>query len=380
MENSEAKVARVRQEETIAVRQTIEIATKKDEEDRELKRKASPDYKKQQAEIAKRQLAEEKEEIARLRKEQAEAAIQAKQDEKDRLVREKEQVVIAKKQKEEYDRNLLAEEKAKSERDKRARFESSLMRPLLSQQDPRISCQSKWIIDSRFVSLSSKISLTGLTEISFPMLADQTTPNSKDQQAIAMWADEFKKCISESSNFRGSTYPRELNLLLEKEDTQFLEAAVDLYGKKTNYGNYNLRIQKIAKETSSSLDYLTQQIKNQKAERDEATRARGAALRDAQQRQDQQRQAQDQQRQADQRRQEQNAQAERARVMAVRRQWEARCDFDRKNAYEQYMKSKENSCNINSRGLTALCAVGVITNAQNYAQSAFDSCMSGAPS
>jgi hypothetical protein len=349
-ENAEGKQQRAKSEEDQKARQQDELLAKKEAEEKERKFRESPGYKKQQEEIAKKQLLEEKE------------------AEKRRLIEEKEQLAKAKKDREDTEKRRVAEEKEQFERDKRQKFEMMVIRPLMSQQDPRITCQSKLEFDTRLQPIASKISLIGLGEASFPMLSDQSLANAKEQQAISLWADEYKKCINESLNFRSLNYSKEMNVILEKEDTSFIEVAIELYGKKISFGNYNQKTQNISKETKKSLDSLVQQIKNQ----EDAARSRAAAIKDAQIRQDQQRIA-------DQRRQEQAQQAERVRVANVRRQWEARCDFDKKNAYDNYIKSKERDCISNNRGAANLCALGVVLGADDYAKSAFLSCMSGAP-
>ena len=117
---------------------------------------------------------------------------------------------------------------------------------------------------------------------------------------------------------------------------------------------------------------LETQLQAQKIEQEESAKLRAAAMREAQQRLDQQRQAES-------RRQDQIRQAEQERIAGVRRQWAARCEFDRRNAFERYKKTKENDCNINSAGLVLLCVIAVQSQAEDYAKSAFDSCMSGAP-
>ena len=339
-ENSEFRTARIAKEEQT---KADKLLAEKMEEEKLAKYKETPAYKKEQELILKKQQVEDRLTAERLKKEQDEL-------EKRRVLEEKEQV----------------------EREKIKKIEAQLIRPLVMPNDPRIICQSKIVADGRFSILGTKISLTGLSDITFPMLSDQSIPTGKDQQLISSWADEFKKCISESSAFRASNYAKETNAILDKEDNSLIEAAIELYGKKITYGKFNQKVQQIAKESKINLDLLQQNLQAKMAEQQEAARMRAAAMRDAQVRQEQQRQA-------DQRRQDQIRQAEQSRIQAARRQWEARCEFDSKNAYERYMKTKENDCNVNSKGLAGLCVFGVISSAQEYQKSAFASCMSAAP-
>ncbi len=247
-------------------------------------------------------------------------------------------------------------------------YNQKLLRPGINQLDPRLTCLSALENDKKIQPLNGKISTTIFWDINFPMLSNQSFPTSKEQQSIAYWADELRRCISDSSAYRQKNYSRELINLLDKEDDQIQEAAIDLYNKKITYGKYNSRIQQIFKESKFSLDNIEQN----KADQEAQSRARAAAMRDAQQRQEQQRMTE--QRQAEQRRQ-----AEQSRIAAVRQQWQARCELDKRNAYEQYTKSKENACNGSNKGLGVLCVVGNISAANDYADAAFNSCMSGAP-
>ena len=261
---------------------------------------------------------------------------------------------------------------------------------MMSASDPRINCLIVIHMDPRFIQLSEKISLSGLTNLSFPMLADKTIPTANDRKLIALLAEEVKHCVNESANFRKNNYAKAVLDILEKEDASFLDAAMDLYSNKTSFGAYNLSIQQAAKDSLNRLQALEIQTQKQKIEQEEAARVRAAAmeeasrlraatLKEAQLRQEQQRRDQEQQRQAESRRQDQIRQAEQERIAGVRRQWSARCEFDRRNAYEKYKKAKENDCNVNSAGLAVLCVFAVQSQADDYGKAAFDSCMSGAP-
>lgn len=379
-ENSEGKAQRVQKEEENKVAIEAANLAKKAQEEKEEKLKNSPEYKKQQADLAKQKLAEERVEAERERKEKIALALQEKEKEKRRIADEQEQQVKERAEKIETEKRQALEAKERLEFEKRKQFESALVRPLISSGDPRISCQSKWYLDPRFSQLSTKISLTGVTDLSFPMLSDQSVANPREQQAIAALADEFKKCVNESASFRSSNYPSDLRSILEKEDAAFLEASIELYSKKMTFGKYNLSIQQIAKESKTNLESLQQRRQAQKAAEEDAARTRAATLRDAQNRQEQQRISEQNQRSAEQNRQYQMQQAQQERIAAAKRQWAARCEFDKRNAYEQYMKAHEYDCNNpRNRSLGALCAIGVISAANDYGAASFNSCMSGAP-
>jgi len=359
-----------------------EIARKAAEE-KERIWKLSPDYKRQQAEADKKRISEEKEAAAAEARARVEALERSRREDAEKLA-------IAKREAIENQAKRLAEEKEREVLNRRQKYESSFIRPMMSASDPRINCLIVIHMDPRFVQLSEKISLSGLTNLSFPMLADKTIPTANDRKLIALMAEEVKHCVNESANFRKNNYAKAVLDILEKEDASFLDAAMDLYSNKTSFGVYNLSIQQAAKDSLNRLQALEIQTQKQKIEQEEAARVRAAAmeeaarlraatLKEAQLRQEQQRRDQEQQRQAESRRQDQIRQAEQERIAGVRRQWSARCEFDRRNAYEKYKKAKENDCNVNSAGLAVLCVFAVASQADDYGKAAFDSCMSGAP-
>jgi hypothetical protein len=337
-----------------------------------------------------RRASEERERVARERQIQAQAAKEAQEAERQRLAEERQRVAAARREQAEAERARLVQAKEDIERRKREAAEAALLRPMISSQDPRLACQSKWDSMAELSVIAKRISLSSLGDISFQMLADNATPNQREQQAIAFLADNFRKCINESSTFRQQTYSKELTSILNSEDSKILELSLDLYNKKMTFGKYNLAIQQVVKDTKTKLEELAERLKSESArqqelartraaEAEEAAKARQAALIDAQQRQEQQRRA-------DMAAQEQARRAAEARQRAsderraeARQKWEARCQFDAKNAYERYMRSKENDCASRNRGLAVLCAAGVVASANDYQKSAFDSCMSGAP-
>jgi hypothetical protein len=221
--------------------------------------------------------------------------------------------------------------------------------------------------------------LTSVTDINFQMLADNSQPTARDRQVIANLAEAYTKCVNESNAFRRANYTQEALGILGQEDSKILEQKLELYNRKITFSKYNQSIKQIVAQTKTLLEALSDRIKVEqdrlKAEQEkqqDLSRSRAAAMRDAQQRQDQQKMA-------DQRREEQRRQAEQSRIAAVRQQWQARCELDKRNAYEQHTKSNENTCGGSNRGLTVLCAFGNVAAARDYADAAFKSCMSGAP-
>ena len=357
-ENLDAKTNRLRVEQEAKAKAELELKLKREAEEfvrREAEEKerifrASPEYKRQQEELARRREAEERELALRLKRE-----------------------------KEESDKRRILEERAQAEREKRSRFEAEIRRPMISEADPKLACASKIEFDPRFSELSSKISLSGLTSISFAMLSDANFIAPKDMAILSSWADEIRRCSELGARFRTTSYTPELAKILEKEDEEFLALAIDLYQKKINFGTYNSKVQQIAKDVKRSIESLEQKLKADRVAAEEASRVRAAALREAQLQQEEKRREeqrrQEQIRAEAQRRQE----AEAARIAEVRRQWAARCEFDQKNAYDGYMKSHDRDCNGGNRGLAALCVIGTISAAKSYGESAFNSCMSGAP-
>lgn len=75
-----AKAAKLKQEEEIKLKQAAELAAKLEAEEKERKFKESPEYKKQQAEIERKRIADEKQAAALKAKEEKDAAILCKTD------------------------------------------------------------------------------------------------------------------------------------------------------------------------------------------------------------------------------------------------------------------------------------------------------------
>ena len=252
---------------------------------------------------------------------------------------------------------------------------------VLSPQDPRKECEAKLSNDNRLSVIGSKVSLNGPTEIGFAMLADQSLPSQSEQKAISLFADGVRKCAKDAEAFRQQNYSKEINIILSQFDTNFTDAAIELYNKKMTYGKFNTRLQQLDKDLNEKLASFAKQANSQKNEQDEANRARADAMRDAQRRQDQARQA-------DEQRVQQQRQAEQDRINANRSRWVARCNLDKTNGFEQAKVKYKNECDstyanaantpINRMGVVA-CVLSIDKKAEEYAKVTFDACMSGAP-
>ena len=117
------------------------------------------------------------------------------------------------------------------------------------------------------------------------------------------------------------------------------------------------------------------------AERQQANASRAEALKAAQQRQEQLAEA-------ERHRQTQQREADQARVEAVRRQFEARCNLDLIDAREQARARYLNQCRNSAGGANAnpftaaasiICTLSVDDKTEQYAQTVYRACMSGAP-
>ncbi len=243
------------------------------------------------------------------------------------------------------------------------------LRSGLNSNDPRLICDSAVSAAPYAQVLTGKMALVDFWDVSFPMLSNQSVPTQNEQEAIAAWADDVRKCIQNSYDYRRKNYSKELLAILDREDDLVMAAAIDLYNKKINFGGYNFKIQQIYKESRSALESFRQV----NAAQEDQSKARIAAMRDAQQRQEQQQLFQ-------QRQEEQRRAAEQSKAAAIRQQWNARCELDKRNAYERYSKSKENNCSGGTnKALGVLCVFATVGAADDYANAAFNSCMSGAP-
>jgi len=348
-------------------------AAKLEAEEKERLFRLTPEYKIQQTEIAKQKLKEEKAAAARAKKEQADALVQQKLDEKRRQQEEKEQLAREKAEQKAAEVRRLEEEKIRAEVEKRQQAEAALYRPLILRQDPRIACQVAVEFDTRFAVLVSKMSLTGLTPPTFAMLANQSLPSAKEQQAISLLADEVKKCVTSSARYRALNYAGELNSLLDKEDMALLDAYVDMFTKKINFGAYNKRVQQIGKESLSALTTLDERLKAEKVAQEEAFRRRFAAEKAA---------ALEQKRRDDLRRQNEARQEAQARELA--RQQQELVDLQRKQVemQQQAIQQKQaEDANRYSRCMFAKSAaymqpaLGGFVESQRRADEAFNNCM-----
>jgi TPR repeat protein len=250
-----------------------------------------------------------------------------------------------------------------------------------TQTDPKRECESKLDKESNLAIISKKIALSGTSEISFSMLADQSLATPIEQKAIAAYADSLKKCSKESENFRQVNYSKEMIGSVTQHEANVTESLIELYNKKITFGKFNAKLQQLDKELTEKLASFAKQANVQRNEQDEANRARAEAMRDAQRRQDQARQA-------DEQRIQQQRQAEQDRINANRSRWAARCNLDKTNAYEQSKVQYKNECDstyanaantpINRFGVVA-CVLSIDKKAEEYAKVTFDACMSGAP-
>ena len=251
----------------------------------------------------------------------------------------------------------------------------------ITVSDPKKDCENQLKNDNRLAVIASKISLSGVSDIGFAMLADQTFPNQVEQKIIALYADGVRKCVKDADPIRRQKYSSEVNLAFAQFDADFMDAAIELYNKKITYGKFNTKLQQLDKTLNDKLTGFTTQANAQKNEQDEANRARADAMRDAQRRQDQARQA-------DEQRIQQQRQTEQERINANRSRWVARCNLDKANAFAQGKVRYKEECDntyrnasntaINRMGVIA-CALSIDKQAEEYAKVTFDACMSGAP-
>jgi hypothetical protein len=347
--------------------------------ERQLKEQAE----RQAKEEERKKAAEERERVTALKRREIE-------EERTRQIQAREEADRRKRDEAEAEQRRIIEARVKADRTKRQTVETALLRPLISNQDPRVSCQSGWDLDPQYLPLVGKISLTSMTDISFQMLADSTLPNAKERRAIANLAESYNKCASDGSSYRRSNYSNEVFNLLSQEDKRILDLKLELYNRKLTYGNYNSAIQQIVRDTRTRLEAMAESYRREEARKvaeheaeqarqkaeharqQDMARSRAAALEDAKRRQDEQQRAEAAA-------QERARQVELNRRAELRQRWDARCKFDAKNAYDRYVKSKENDCAGPNRGLAALCAIGILAGADEYQKSAYASCMSGAP-
>ena len=249
------------------------------------------------------------------------------------------------------------------------KLRNAFQRPLVSINDPRLACQETVETNPRLKQLREKISLSGLTDVPFQMLSNQSIPTPQELQLIALWAESLKKCFAESESYRNYNYPKQQIEILAAEDEQLFEQAIQLYSKKISYSRFNLNVAQVFKNSKIALGNLSDSQKLA-AQREAAM----AVVAREEQRSSELR------RQEESRRLEALRQSERSQIAALRKQWEAKCEYNRRNAYEDYYQRKSKDCEkISTPAPQLLCTVGIVAGARNYAKSAYDSCMSDAP-
>jgi hypothetical protein len=259
---------------------------------------------------------------------------------------ERERVAAAIREQAELEKSRLAQANVDNERRKREAAEALLLRPMISPQDPRIKCEGNWYSVADLSAISKRISLTGMGDISFQMLADNSTANQRDQQAIAVLAENQKKCIDESYGFRNQNYSKDLLAILDQEDLRILELNVDLYNKNLTYGKYNFARQQLAKDTRRKLDDLGEKLRLQAVRQEEAAKAEALAAEAAAKARQvafDERQRQEQQRRTEAAAREQAMKAAEARERADVDRRRAECR-ERNDGIDKRVRQCKNSC------------------------------------
>lgn len=186
-----------------------------------------------------------------------------------------------------------------------------------AQQDPSAVCNRDLAADARFASIADKLPLAGISEMTFEMLANEKSPNAKEQKAIADWVSSHKECTKLGEAFRQQNYPPQVIALLIEADNSVVAVAADLFNRKLTYGAANKRMQSNLDDFRNRLAAFVQQIKSQQeAQRQAQDAEKAAQQRDAAARQA----AQDQAQQAQQALEAQQAQQRAAQADAARRQ------------------------------------------------------------
>jgi len=76
---------------------------------------------------------------------------------------------------------------------------------------------------------------------------------------------------------------------------------------------------------------------------------------------------------------ERNLELRKQKIEEARQKWTNRCGFEKQKAYNQYIQEHNYDCQASRGGMKSLCEIGVLSNAKNFSDSAFDSCMSQFP-
>lgn len=105
-------------------------------------------------------------------------------------------------------------------------------------QDKTSQCLKGLEKDARFSSIASHVALDGQDVTKSQMLADKTSPDERQKQAVADWIDARSLCV----NLSPSKVSVDLHLL-------FLSVVPDLYNGQITFGEFNKKWRALFKET-----------------------------------------------------------------------------------------------------------------------------------
>ena len=112
---------------------------------------------------------------------------------------------------------------------------------LAETQDKTSQCLDRLKKDSRFTSIAKHLVLDGRNVTKPKMLADKTSPDERQKQAIADWIDARSLCV----NLSPVKTSVDLHIL-------FLSIIPELYNDQITFGEFNKKWRKLFKEITEA--------------------------------------------------------------------------------------------------------------------------------
>lgn len=141
-----------------------------------------------------------------------------------------------------------------------------------AQRDALLACMGRLAADERFAPITGKLAVGVNSDTTFAMLADTSLASTGERRAISEWAAQRSECIKAEDRYGRSSYRPPMQALGTEAENKVMAAAVDLYNRKINFGEFNRRRQAIVDEQRVKVAAVLQQIQTQKAAQEQADR------------------------------------------------------------------------------------------------------------
>ena len=132
-----------------------------------------------------------------------------------------------------------------------------------AQQDALALCLAGLVDDPRFGLIAGKVAVGDFSDPTFAMLADRSTASTKEKQAISQWAAARSECVKAEARYGNALYRPPIQAFRIEAENGAIAAAVDLYDRKTTFGEFNRQLRAIAGDLRAKIAALGLQIREQ---------------------------------------------------------------------------------------------------------------------